>query len=494
MNKIQSAALKWLGLSYLVDAANWTQRWRRPLEPLTTNTIGIEVNDTDWAILLSDSRKLYCNLGPAKAAIDDKATYTVGRAWTAKSFAKDRDWAKKAERWVNEIWYPTADIRGGNFDFKTDLWLLSQSIDRDGEIYPLLTESPDGWPQIQLIPAHMIGGRDVLQTVVESGPYKGMKIRQGIVFNDNGRAVAFSVLGANEGEDQFYSARDMMQIYDPQWVDQVRGFPAFSAAILDLKDLRTIQGYEKIAAMLMSSIGLIEDNELGAPDPNDPGRMLTKQKTPALGPDLGLPTVTTEAATGVTTRYFRAGTGSKLSQIKSDRPGDAVSKFMDRLIRNACCGAGWSYELTWDSSQLGGANIRLAVAKAMRSVEDRQDLLKPFARRAVGYAVAKAIKLGQLPSNDEWFNWGFSMPAKMTVDYGRDSKADRDDYSSGLNSMGRILEEQGLSFDEYVLQLQEERRRLIEAGIPVPTSFPGMAPQPTALPTDEDEKKILPMR
>lgn len=497
MNAIQKKILGWVGLSYLVDAANWSQRWQRPLEIQTVNTVGQEVNISDWLVLLSDSRKLYANLGPAKGAIDDKATYSIGRAWNAKSGAKDREWAKKAEEWVNEMWYPMADARGGMFDFKTDLFLSSVSVDRDGEIYVLLTESPDGWPHIQLIPAHMIGQRDVTKDVVPSGPYKGLSFKQGIIFNDQGRAVAYNVLGMTPAEDRIYSARDMIQIFDPAWADQVRGFPCFMHALLDLKDLRTVQGYEKVAAMLMSSIGLIEHNELGAPDPTDPANLLTKQKN-LLGPQL-IPEITSQTSTGVTTRFFRSGSGSKLEQLKSDRPGEAVSAFMDRLIRNACTGAGWPFELTWDASKLGGANVRLLVARAERTVQDRQDLLRPIAKRVVGYAVAKAVKLGYLEPNEDWYKWTFSLPARMTTDYGRDAKADLADYQAGLTTLTQILEEQGIDLDAFIAEKKAEIQKLKDAGIEMPKAAAPGAPQEDDEEEEGDEggepeRKVLPMR
>lgn len=483
MNKIQKKALDWLGLSYLVDAANWANRWRRPWEPMTVNTIAKEVNISDWAIILSDSRKLYCNLGPVKGAIDDKATYAVGRAWNAKFCGKDKEWGKKAEKWVNEMWYPVADARGGMFDFKTDLFLSSVCVDRDGDIFVLLTEGEDGWPLIQLLPAHLIGWRmsDKEPKVVEEGPYKGLHQNQGCVYNDQGRVVAYHVLGASPDEDRYYSARDLIQIYDPAWPDQLRGFPAFMHAILDLKTLRTVQGYEEIAAMLMSSIGLIEKNEMGAPDPNDPANFLQRQEN-MFGPNLGLPTVTSQTAAGVTTRFFRAGSGSGLEQLKNDRPGEAVSAFMDRLIRNACVGAGWPFELTWDASKLGGANVRLLIARAMRTVEDRQDLLRPVARRAVGYAVAKAIKMGLLEGNDEWYAWDFTLPARITADYGRDSKADLADIQAGVRSVTEDLAERGIDLDRHLETLAEERAKMASVGLVV-----GAPAQPVAEPDADEE-------
>lgn len=463
VNKIQKKILQWSGLSWLVDAANWRDRFRRPFEPMTINTIATEVNQYDWYQLLSDSRKLYCNLGPVTGAIDDKATYSVGRAWNAKFMGKDKEWGKLAEQWVNEQWYPMADARGNMFDFKTDLFLQSVSIDRDGEIYIYLTESEDGWPQIQLLPAHMIGDRDNSEPIVKTGPYTGLRVNQGVVTNDQGRAVAYHVLGLTDKLDYYISARDLIQVFDPRWADQVRGFPVFMHALLDLKDLRQIQGYEKIAAELMSSIGLMEWNERGAPD-MDPQSIL--KGTPFVGSN-PMPLVTIEQIPGGgNTKYFRSNSGSKIEQLKNDRPSVQLDEFMNRLIRNACVGAGWPYELTWDSSKLGGANVRLLIAKAMRAVEDRQDLLRPVARRCVGYAVAKAIKQGLIPPNDEWYAWRFTMPARMTADYGREAAADLADLMAGVRSLTDILGEEGKDISDHAAERKADNETLVSFGLP----------------------------
>lgn len=463
MNKLQRAILKWTGLSYLVDAANWRERWRRPLEVPTTNTISKEVNQYDWLTLLSDSRKLYCNLGPVTGAIDDKATYSIGRAWDAKFTGTDAAWGEKAQRWLNEEWYPMADVRGSMFDFKTDLFLSSVCTDRDGEIYIFLTESENGWPQIQLIPAHMVGDRDNKEIIIDSGPYKGLTQIQGVVTNAFGRAVAYHLLGYMPDQDKYVSAMDLIQMFDPKWPDQVRGFPAFMHALMDLKDVRTVQGYEKIAAAIMSSVGIIEHNEQGAPDPGDPANFLQRQTT--VQPGI-VPSVTSQAFEGGTAHFFRSNSGSKLESLKNDRPGVAVESFMDRLIRNACVGAGWPFELTWDSSKLGGANVRLLIAKAMRSVEDRQDLLRPIAKRIVGYACAKAIKQGILPESADWYKWRFTMPAKMTADYGRDAKADLADLEAGVTTLIDILGEEGIDLDEFIAQRKLVNQKLTAAGLP----------------------------
>lgn len=116
----------------------------------------------------------------------------------------------------------------------------------------------------------------------------------------------------------------------------------------------------------------------------------------------------------------------------------------------------------------------------MRSVEDRQDLLRPVAKRCVGYATAKAIKSGLIEGFDDWYNWGFGMPARMTADYGRDSKADLADLEAGVTNLDDILAEEGKDLVSHIAKRKEINRMLAEAGLPL------IGPKAVA-PVDEEE-------
>jgi capsid protein len=447
--------------SWLFDAANPRERAQRPLERTTTRGLHEELNPTDRLRLVSDSRKLFTNLGPAKAAIVDKAVYSFGRAWAPQFLGADVEFGKRATAYLQDEFYGLCEITGSG-DFQTQLHLASLSVDRDGDVGVLLTEDASGNARFQLIASNEIGARTDSATV-ESGAYRGLRQRDGVAINERGQPVAYCILGADESgkQDRWVSARDLVFLYEPEWVGQLRGLPCFSHAILDLRDLRTVQGYERLASAVASSIGLIEHNETGMPDLTDPRSLLAGAGVAASG-------VTTEDIAGGTVKYFRANSGSKLEFLKSERPGEAWESFMDRLIRNAYAGANWPFEMSWDSSKLGGANIRLIVSKAMRAVEDRQDLFRPAAKRIVGYAVAKAIKSGRLPESVDWWRWSFAMPQKLTVDYGRDSKSQREDYAAGIINLGDILAERGVSLDNHIAARKAENEKLKEAGLPLP--------------------------
>lgn len=475
-------------LGVLFDSTNPREIIRRPLEPRTVGRIVDEVNPTDRRQLVSDSRKLYANVGPAKGAIDAKAMYSVGRSWLPKFDGTDTAWGEQAREWLINQFYPLADIQGR--DFQTSLYLASVSVDRDGDVGALLTEYETGFPAIQLIPTQAITmpSEDKMDREhrLLTGPYQGLRCFDGVIINDQGRPVAYYVeedeslldLESENEASEYISARDFMLLAEPSWVDQVRGFPGFAHAILDLKDLRTVQGYEKMASALASSIGLLEYNETGMADTSDP--------TVALGGNFSASgDIVSKEIFGGTVRHYKANSGSKLEAFKSDRPGDAWQRLMDRLIRNAMSGINWPFELAWDISALGGANTRFVIASAMRTVEDRQDLLRPFAKRAVGYACAKAIKNGDLPPSDDWWRWSFTMPPRMTSDYGRDAAAQREDYLQGIINLSDICAERGIDLKQHIAQRSAENEALAAAGLPVPGLAGKLAPtatEPTPVP------------
>jgi capsid protein len=458
--------------SWLFDAANPVERSQRPYERTSTRGLHEELNPTDRIQLVSDSRKIFSNLGPAKAAIVDKSVYSFGRAWAPQFMGSDTEWGKKATAYLTDEFYPLCEITNSG-DFQTQLHLLSVSVDRDGDVAVLLTEDANGNARFQLIPSHMIGTRGPGGMILK-GPYKGLRQIDGVVVNEFTQPVGYSILGGKDdgSEDRWISARDLVFTYEPEWVGQLRGLPVFSHAILDLRTVRRVQGYEEIAAHVASSIGLVEHNETGMADMSDPQTLLRG----GVATTGGASGVTTEELSGGLIKYFKANSGSKLEFMKNERPGEAWESFMNRLIRNAYAGANWPYEMSWDSTALGGANIRLIVSKAMRAVEDRQDLFRPVAKRIVGYAIAKAIKSGRLPANDEWWRWGFAMPQKLTVDYGRDAKAARDDYEAGLINLSDILAERGIGLDAHIAARKAENAKLREAGLRLPGDAPAASP------------------
>ena len=254
----------------------------------------------------------------------------------------------------------------------------------------MLTETETGYPQIQTIPAHRIGQRDQCEEKIREGKYKGYRISHGVIYNRQGGPIAYRFLGDTAAEDEDIPADRLILFFDPEWDDQPRGIPVFSHALNDIRDADQSEDWERLAQLINSSIVLLETNESGGLDANAPGTLLG-------GQDSESASITQEQFDGGMTRYYKAGTGGKLEAHTASRPGADWETFQDRIARKSLQGV-WPYSLVWKPDGMNGVQERSVIEDARALIRDRQDLLEANARRIIGYAVSKAMKLGILPA------------------------------------------------------------------------------------------------
>ena len=415
---------------------------RGPQWPNLLDDLAVLVPQHDRMTLQALSRRLYTNFGVCKAAVNQKATYSVGSSFLPVWQSADAAAGAEARAWVLDRFYPLCELRGPAFYFQESLRLISQAIDRDGEAYVLLTESKGGDPRIQLIPAHRIGQRDSGETN-PGGAYGGLEINDGVVTNKFGRAVAYRVLGneSDGSKDKDVSARDLLHAYDPDFQEQLRGLPAFTHALTDFLHCIRSTEYERIAQLIVSSLGLIEYNEAGGPDFDDVAVALQRGETNRSG-------ITTETYAGGSVRYYKANSGSKLESITHSRPGDLWERFHDRLIPSALAGVQWPMSLIWKAAGQGTAE-RSEVVRARRAVKERQECLKMVARRIVVYAVGKAMDRGELKPFKRFWDIGFTVPPRLTVDDGREIVGLLKAYEAGALNMSEIQGYKGRTVEQH---------------------------------------------
>lgn len=409
----------------------------------------------DWRTTVSYSRRLYANDGLVKGAIDQMAMHSVGRAWSPLFNGTDREWGRTAQDWLEDEWFGVCDVRGSQFDFKTNLYNDSVALDVDGDFAVVLTETEGGYPQTQHIPAHKIGVRDC-ETTVKGGPMNGYRIEQGVIINEFWRVIGVRVLGDKKEDDRDLIANNVSFVFNATRADQVRGLPSFAHAINELRDAWQAQQYEQITHQLVSGISLLETNETGGADPNDPGTQLGRTGT-------NNESFTTQQYGGGLVKYFKAGAGAKVEEILTGKPGPAWEAFQERCFRKALVGMGWPYSLSWKPDGLSGPGERSQIELARATITDRQDLLLPVAKREIFYALAKAAKLGIIqPLPKDWFKWGFTRPPKFSIDNGRDGQSRREDYKLGHLNKRDILGEKGLDYDSHRRARNEEVNELLQ--------------------------------
>ena len=402
----------------------------------------------DRKTLAAVSRQLVFNQGPAKEAIRQKASYSVGAAWLPIYSGSDTEAGEDATSWLRNVWYPVCDSRGSGADWHEFLEMVSKAMDRDGEAFVLLTENDKEFPQIKQIPAHMVGSKPEVKQV-KSGPYRGLKIQDGVITNGRGRSVAYRVNKDPQGNTfEDISARDLIHVFDADYAEQRRGFPAFSHALNDLKNSLTSQQLETIRQNIISSIYLLEKTDHG-PDPEDPAW------TPSIDTTNNEAILTEQVSPGI--RHLRSS-GEELEVVKHENPGDIWESFQDRLIRSAVVGMGWAYALVWKSPGQGTAE-RAEVVRARKAVESRQKKLRFVAKRAITYALAKADQNPGLtvsaPGN--MLKWSFSMPERLSVDDGREARSMKDAVEAGLCSETEYQSFRGKSYEQHCWEQAQDR-------------------------------------
>ena len=201
--------------------------------------------------------------------------------------------------------------------------------------------------------------------------------------------------------------------------------------------------------MQMSSISLIEYNDNGGPDMDDPFTALT-------GVQGDNNKMVVESLDGGTVRYFKSNSGGKIETLVNNRPGNPFLDFHDRLLKAAFAGLNWPYAFYNGHGAGGGTAQRTEIAMAQRSIEDRQDLLFYAAKRIVGYAIAKAQKRGDLPASPDWWQWDFSTPPKLTIDDGRITKELETLWKIGAVNMRDIVAMRGKTYEEHIRERADE--------------------------------------
>lgn len=419
----------------------------RPSESRNLKDLDKLVPKTDRQLLVSASKTLYLNSQPLIGAIDQKAMYAVGNAWLPVYKGKDANFGIAAKEWLEGEWYEICNVAGSNDDFVTDLYCASVGMDREGEWFEMITETPNGYPQIQLIPSHRIDAGGLPEGRLPSGRYQGEQFwhEDGIVYwKDTQKPVAYSFCTRDGVHEKFIDAAYIKHVFDKSWPEQKRGLPLFYHSLNGLRDILQSEEWERRTLLIMSRLSYIMENESGGPD----------QDEPTYVPPENCGQLASEYLEGGTIQYVRANSGEKLTQVQNFRPGNPWMDFNDYQIRLALTGINWPYSL-WKPSGQGTAE-RHDIGKAVRAVQDRQVMLAKIARWRITKALAWAMANGRIPRSADWWNWGFTKPASLTIDDGRSSKEKIEKLKMGILNSTDLIGEEGKSFEESLNERGEE--------------------------------------
>jgi hypothetical protein len=418
----------------------------RPSESRNLRDIGKIVTKYDRQTLVSASKTLYLNSQILIGAIDQKAMYSVGNAWLPVYKGKDTGWGVLAREWLANEWYEISNLSGTS-DFVEDLFIDSVAMDRDGEVFEYFTATPNGYPQIQIIPSHRIDSCGLPDGELKEGRYQGSRWfhEDGIVYwKDNQRPAAYVFADENGKFSKFIDAAFIKHEFEKLWPEQKRGLPCFYASLNGLRDILQSEEWERMNLLSMSSLNYTVHNETGGPD----------QDEPDYTPPENEGEIAVQYLAGGRIMYAKAGAGEKIEQHANFRPGNPWHEFFDMQARLALGQINWPYSL-WKPSGQGTAE-RSQIGLACRSVEDRQTKIAKIAKWRITKAIVWAMANERIPQSSDWWNWSFTKPPKLTIDDGRTSKERLEKFKAGIINATSMIGEEGNSFDENLIERGEE--------------------------------------
>jgi hypothetical protein len=447
------------------------------------------VTEYDRYELVNYSRQLFAQIGNLATAIRDKNSWAFGDAWDAHYVGKNAKWGEEATEFLKYQFFPACNLRGPLYDFKRTLRLSGQSWDVDGDDVMVLTESERGFPMVAVFPATRIGTqtqnmRGRISTkedgnIVSGGPFDGAKIFDGVITDRNSRPIGIRIIG-EDGETNDISTFNADLSYEPEWADQVRGIPRIATCLLRWLDLQDIDDFLRRGMKRAAAVGLINKKEEGEAGLGN--EVITSEDDPNVAAAGAGATSITDATAkifyeeieGGEMYYVNSLTGEGLEALKFENPHPNSEAFVQRVVREALASVGWLYELL-DVSSSGRAPTRLACDLANQSIWIRQSGGHKRWKRAVTYAVAKAMKNGYLSKNNDGMDpylWEPGMPKQLTVDAGNEEQADRENLKLGTTSKTIIAQKKGYHRSEIERHREDELGSLIEAAQRISTKYP----------------------
>lgn len=414
--------------------------------------------------LVNNSRLLYGRLGNLGTAITDKNWWAFGDAFDPHYTGTNATWGQVATEFLRDQFFPNCD-RLGRYDYKTCLYLSGIAWDRDGDDLMLLTEDDNGsgFPKLEFIPATRIGSGGMVTDAdnrLKDGRYEGLRIFDGIIFDDSGKPVAARILGEDPNDKESFQDYSLGfggnadLAYLPEWTDQGRGIPLVGRCSGDWMDIEDTTEFLKRGIKRASAVGLIEKNAEGEAVQNE-----VSEEVDVTLADGTQTTLQYDEVEGGEIYYLRANGGEEIQGLKYETPHPNVEAFISRIERAAIRNVGWAYELIY-LNESGKAATRLVCDLANNSIWKQQKLGLRRTWRACRYALAKGQKHGFIPKNpdpkDAYFSWDFGLPAEICVDQGNDQQADRENLKIGTTNKKIIAQKRGYHWREIARQRKEE--------------------------------------
>lgn len=316
-------------------------------------------------------------------------------------------------------------------------------------------------------------GNDICLQGIEADrighPYEYKATRNyigGVHLTDFGRHEAYDIYTKDRRNGQYYfekqvAARNRLGLpnfflcVNPITFDDVRGRTAFKSTIDNAAYIKQIRIYELQAlAWASSQSGLYHTKDGNLPD-ELPFRS-NPDTTDSEGNTINSFTVTPNTVQAV-------GMGEDVTMFQHDRPSPNVLALYREAIRDMCNGVDLSYPFVYDMSGVSGPGVRGASAQDKRSLDTwKEQIGDDFLYPMIWALLGNGIAIGDIPAHPRWNRGHIQFPAHPTIDAGRESTANINEYAAGITSGAAIAEESAGDIEEIQDQCGHEAQRIIQ--------------------------------
>jgi len=403
--------------------------------------------------LMSAARAICTLFGLPNRILKTYANYVIGECPVLWNTSDDK-WNDAANEW----WKTQAAIIdiSGRYTFAQLMRLSLISQLRDGDVGFLKVKSNNripGFAAVQLVEADRIRYPSIGMLDNNRLIYGGVEIDR-----SSGRPIAYYICERDRfgtfKEPQRITSENFILFYDSLRYDVSRGVTAFAnGGLIRSRILREIIKCEETGVLTANkwsvAIKANNSNYLLQSDilsDNYQGQGQEGKKN--------LPSIT-DLYDGL---IVTLEPGEDISILKSDRPSPAWQGFVDYLIRDIAVSLDLPSEFVWDMSKLSGPAVRMVSKQAERTFRNvwyniEHKLMRPL----VSWCVSVAMDDGVLPFNKEFYNFLIQRPDLPTIDVGRESQANLNEWNAGLLTGAEICKERGIN----IYEVMEQRAREI---------------------------------
>ena len=247
----------------------------------------------------------------------------------------------------------------------------------------------------------------------------------------------------------------MIHIYEPESASAVRNAPTLQHSINHLLDEMELLALEKHAVKDNCDIARVLKTERGELDEDGDFSIGNRNAQGEVSEPGALQRI-------VGGKLVALKPGESLDSFQPNRPSPTFTGFLEHLRRDSALGH-IPFEFAADSSKIGGAGVRLVVAKADRRFSYRQlILIERFLKPVWCFIIGDAIATRQLAEVENWTKVAFTTPRRITVDAGRESQQNRSDVEMGIKTLHSHFAEQGMDFSEEMEIRARNARALLD--------------------------------